>query len=80
MGKGKEASGALKNEGKALVSNTKRDFNRLKRSFLQHPPSFIHWMKPMCQQYIERCEALGERPDEELLWPIIEAIQKMEEK
>ena len=34
----------------------------------------------MCQQYIQRCEALGEPPDEELLGPIVEAIQTMEEK
>ena len=52
----------------------------LKRSFLHHPPSFIHWMKPMCQQYIERCEALGETPDQELLGPIAEAFQKMEQE
>ncbi len=52
----------------------------LRRGFLAHPPSFIHWMKPMCQQYIQRYEALGETPDAELLGPIVEVIQAMEEK
>jgi len=37
-------------------------------------------MKPMCQQYIKRCEALDETPDEELLGPIVEAIQAMEQE
>ncbi len=47
--------------------------------FLAHPPAFAHWMVPMCQQYIERCEKLGREPDAELLGPIAEVLQRMQE-
>jgi tetratricopeptide (TPR) repeat protein len=69
----------LDRKGDALHANIDA-ISTLKRSFLRHPPSFIHWMKPMCQLYIQRCDALGETPDAELLGPIVDAIQTMEEE
>jgi hypothetical protein len=33
----------------------------------------------MYQQYIERCEKLGREPDSELLGPIVEVLQRMQE-
>ena len=47
--------------------------------FLAQPPAFAHWMVPMCRQYIERCEKLGREPDAELLGPIAEALQRLQE-
>ena len=47
---------------------------KLKQGFL------IHRMKPMCQKYIRRCEALDEVVDEELLGPIAQVIQTMEKE
>jgi tetratricopeptide (TPR) repeat protein len=51
----------------------------LSEPFVAHPPAFAHWMVPMCQQYIERCEKLGREPDAELLGPIAEALQRLQE-
>jgi tetratricopeptide (TPR) repeat protein len=47
--------------------------------FLAQPKAFVHWMLPMCRQYIERCEKLGREPDGELLGPIVEVLQRMQE-
>ena len=47
--------------------------------FLAQPEAFIHWMVPMRQQYLERCEKLGREPDQELLAPITEVLQRMQE-
>jgi tetratricopeptide (TPR) repeat protein len=45
--------------------------------FLAQPQAFVHWMVPMCQQYVERCEKLGREPDGELLGPIFEVLQRI---
>ena len=63
----------------ALRSNIDA-ISTLKRSFLKYPPSYIQWMFPMCQQYIQRCHKLGKSPDEDLLKPIAEAMQAMEKE
>ena len=47
--------------------------------FLAQPPAFAHRMVPMCQQYLERCEKLGRESDAELLGPIAETLQRMQE-
>ena len=46
--------------------------------FLAQPLAFVHWMVPMCQQYIARSEKLGREPDEALLGPIEVALQEMQ--
>jgi tetratricopeptide (TPR) repeat protein len=46
--------------------------------FLAQPQAFVHWMVPMCQQYVERCEKLGREPDGELLGPIVEVLEGMQ--
>ncbi len=47
--------------------------------FLAQPRAFVHWMVPMCQLYIGRCEKLGREPDMELLGPIVEVLQRLQE-
>jgi hypothetical protein len=37
--------------------------------------AFAHWMAPMCRQYVERCQHLGQAPDMELLGPIVAILQ-----
>ena len=34
----------------------------------------------MCQQYLERCEEVGQEPDAELLGPILEVLERMQEE
>ena len=33
----------------------------------------------MCAEYLERCEKVGREPDAELLGPIVEVLQRMQE-
>ncbi len=47
--------------------------------FLAQPQAFVHWMLPMCQQYVNLCEKLESEPDAELLGPIAEVLQRMQE-
>ena len=46
--------------------------------FLKLPRKHAQWMRMMRQQYIERCEALRQEPDAELLAPIIAALQSLQ--
>jgi len=70
--------GALDRVGEALESNHEAIVT-LAPSFLTRPAAFAHWMAPMCDQYLERCAKLGREPDEELLAPIAEALQRLNE-
>jgi tetratricopeptide (TPR) repeat protein len=48
----------------------------LRPTFLVHPRAVVHWMAPICRQYVERCELHGQEPDMALLAPIIEVFQR----
>jgi len=69
---------ALDRVGEALEANQEAIVT-LAPAFLAQPPAFAHWMRPMCGQYVERCEKLGREPDWELLAPIAVALQRLEE-
>jgi tetratricopeptide (TPR) repeat protein len=63
----------------AITSN--REAIELYRAhFVAQPPAFVQWMVPMCQQYIERCGKIGQEPNAELLTPILEVLQQMQEE
>ena len=47
--------------------------------FAAHPQSFAHRMMPIARDYVRRCEALGRDPDEQLLAPIVEVLNRMQE-
>ncbi len=52
----------------------------LRPTFLRHPQAVIHWMAPMCQQYVERCQKLGVEPDAALLGPIVEVFERLKSR
>ena len=47
--------------------------------FLAQPSAFVHWIVPICQQYVARSEKLGREPDKALLAPIAAVLQAMQE-
>jgi tetratricopeptide (TPR) repeat protein len=67
---------AVERVGEALDAD-REAIALLRAPFLRHPAAFAYRMAPMCQQYIERCERLGQSPDGELLGPVVEALQRM---
>jgi tetratricopeptide (TPR) repeat protein len=63
---------------RALESN--REAIELYRPYFRAlPQAFVHWILPMCRQYIERCEKLGREADAEILAPIAETLHGMRE-
>jgi tetratricopeptide (TPR) repeat protein len=48
-------------------------------AFLALPAAFARDAGRMCQDYLVRCEKLGREPDLELLRPIVEMLQQMQE-
>jgi tetratricopeptide (TPR) repeat protein len=67
---------AVEQSSEALAAN-REAIALLRAPFLRHPAAFAHWMAPMCELYIGRCETLGQEPDAELLGPVVEALQRM---
>ena len=47
--------------------------------FLAQPQAFIRSMVPMRELYLALCEKLGREPDQELLAPIAEVLQRVQE-
>jgi hypothetical protein len=74
------ASGLEENDDLEGALESNREAIELYRPyFLAQPQAFVHWMLPMCRQYVARSEALGREPDEALLAAIVEALQGMQE-
>jgi tetratricopeptide (TPR) repeat protein len=46
--------------------------------FQRHPQAFAHWMATMARNYIQRCEALDQEPDAQLLSPIVTVFQALQ--
>ncbi len=65
---------ALDRADAALAGNVAA-IEALRPTFLVRPLAVIHWMQPMCAQYLQRAEKLGVEPDAELLGPIVEIFQ-----
>ena len=65
---------ALDRPAEALASNAEA-IATLSPAFAEHPAALGHWMAPMVQEYLERCERLGQSPDIELLEPIVAILQ-----
>jgi len=68
---------ALDRNADALGSN-REAIVTLSPAFFVHPLAFAHWMGPMCRQYLERCQHLGQAPDTELLGPVFAILQEQQ--
>ena len=68
---------ALDHLDEALASNVEA-IEALRPTFLAHPMAVIHWIQPMCVQYLQRAEKLGVEPDAELLGPIVDVFQALQ--
>jgi Tetratricopeptide repeat len=68
---------ALDRPAEALASDAAAIAN-LSPAFAEHPPAFAHWMAPMVQQYLERCNRLGQSLDIELLEPVVAILQEQQ--
>jgi hypothetical protein len=68
---------ALDRHEEALTSNVEA-IETLRPTFLVQPMAVIHWMQPMCVQYLQRAEKLGTEPDAGLLGPIVEVFQALQ--
>jgi hypothetical protein len=71
-----EAQGRPK---EALAAN-REAIEALAEPFLRLPAAYEHWMLPMVQQYLQRCEAQGCEPDGELLEPVVAVLIPMIER
>ena len=60
------------------VSTTREALTTLAPFFLRLPKRYAQWMMSMARQYVERCERLGIEPDDALLAPIVEVLQKLQ--
>jgi len=47
--------------------------------FLALPEAFAPWMMTMARNYVKRCQETGSEPDAELLEPIQQVLQQMQE-
>jgi tetratricopeptide (TPR) repeat protein len=65
----------LDRPAEAMASNAEA-IATLSLAFAEHPAAFGHWMAPMVQEYLERCERLGQSPDIELLEPVAAIMQE----
>jgi hypothetical protein len=50
----------------------------LRPFFLKHPRGYADWMDDFIQNYRTACEAAGREPDEALLAPVVEALQRLQ--
>jgi tetratricopeptide (TPR) repeat protein len=50
----------------------------LRTTFLRHPQAVMHWMVPLRGRYLKRCGRLGVEPDEALLRPVAEVLERLE--
>ncbi len=53
-------------------------FANLAPAFIHQPAAFVHWMWPMLQEYVQRCENLGRPPDTALVGPILAIMQEQD--
>ncbi len=67
----------LERLAEALASNVEA-IEALRPTFLRHPRAVVHWMGPMCQQYVELCQKLGVEPDAALLGPIEAVLRELD--
>ncbi|MBV8577284.1 MAG: tetratricopeptide repeat protein [Acetobacteraceae bacterium] len=52
--------------------------SNLAPAFVQHPAAFAHWMHPIVQQYLRRCDNLGRPYDTALVEPILAILQQQD--
>ena len=52
----------------------------LSEAFLAMPEAFAHWMVPMVEQYLNRCQAQGSEADAELLERLLPAVMAIVER
>ena len=69
---------AIGQRQEALDAAEKRS-ERWRRTF-ELPAAYGPWMMTMSEQYLERCEEVGQEPDAELLAPIEEVLERMQEE
>jgi hypothetical protein len=50
----------------------------LQPAFLRHPRAVVHWMRPMCGRYADRCKKLGIEPNTGLLGPIEAVLRELD--
>jgi len=46
--------------------------------FLKHPSAYADWMEDFVRNYRTACEAAGCEPNEALLVPVVEALQRLQ--
>jgi tetratricopeptide (TPR) repeat protein len=70
---------ALDRPSDALTTNIEA-IRMLSPAFTQNPAAFGHWMRPMVEQYQQRCTGLGRSLDIKLLGPILAILQAQVEQ
>jgi tetratricopeptide (TPR) repeat protein len=63
----------------AALAAAKEAVQTLAPHFLALPQAYASWMQTMARNYLERCEEAETELDVELLGPLVEALQQMQE-
>jgi hypothetical protein len=53
-----------------------RALDTLRRLFLSDPRTFARLMAALVEGYMQGCKSSGEKPDADLLAPIVQALEK----